>query len=193
MPVDPIDGSYGITGRRGVVLSIEESLDPERARHYADILVHADRSAVSKLHAFSARGYGYDTDNDRILVHDNWLAIQGDGTRVDSAFFVEPAYVGLEPFGGDADVKWYQWDGAGWEQTGSGTVTSVGTTPGSCYLEMSGGIASGTYYPCKDTIVVPAAFTVQNAEWVFELYSGIGDEDGVVDGVNLASIWEDVA
>lgn len=193
MPVDPIDGTYGVTGRRGAVLYLEENLDPDRGGFLADFLIHADRTSTPKLHAFSARGYGYDTDNDRILVHDNWLALQGDGTRMDSAFAVEPEYVGLEPFGGDADIKWYQWDGSGWEQTGSGTVTAVGTTPGSCYLEMSAGISSGTYYACKDTIVVFGDATVQNAEWVLQLYTGIGDETGEVDTGVLASRWEDVA
>lgn len=192
MAVDPVAGTYGVDGRRGVVYDVEERLDRDRGGFVVDFLIHADRTRTPKLHAFSARGYGYDSTNDRILVHDNWLALAGDGTRVDSAFFVEPTYVGLEPFEGDADIKWYQWDGAGWEQTGEGQVTAVGTTPGSCYLELGAGISAGTYYPCKDTIVVPAAFTDQTANWVLELYTGIGDEDGEISPGVLSATWEDV-
>lgn len=192
--VDPIEGTYGVEGRRGVVLSLAEDLSRDRSAGFnVDLLIHADRSAVAKLHAFSCRGYGYDSDNDRILVHDNWLGLAGDGTRVDSAFVVEPAYVGVEPFGGDARVKWYQWDGSGWEVTGTGVVTAVGTTPGSCYLELATGIATGTYYPCKETIVVPVAISEQDAAWVLQLYAPIGDEDGEYEPGTRTSLWEDVA
>lgn len=192
LAVDPILGTYGVAGRRGACLAVEEALSRERPKFFVDFLIHADRTITPKLHAMIARGYGYDSDNDRILVHDNMLAIPGDGTRMDSAFFVEPEYVGLEQFGGDLRVQWLQWDGLGWETTGTGVVTAVGTTPGACYLEMSGGIATGTYYPCKDTIVTSVPFTDQDAAWALELYSGIGDDSGEVDtGVN-AAVWEDL-
>lgn len=192
LAVDPILGTYGVAGRRGVGLAVEEDMSRNRPRFFLDFLIHADRTITPKLHSISARGYGYDDTNDRILVHDNWLGLLTDGSRVDAAFFREPAYVGLLPFGGNLRIKWYQWDGAGWEQTGTGVVTAVSTTPGSCYLEMSAGIATGTYYPCKDTIVVSVAYTAQDAAYALQLYAGIGNDAGHYTGTTPTATWEDL-
>lgn len=192
VPVDPMSGEYGISGRRGVVLGVEEQMGRERSKFLVDFLIHADRTATPKLHSISAEGYGYDSDNDRILVRDNWLALAGDGTRLDSAFFVEPAYVGLVAFGGSARIKWCQWDGSGWAFTGTGVVTAVGTTPGSCYIEMSAGIATGTYYPCKATIVMGAEIATQDAAWVLQLYTPVAAENGEYDTGLRSAVWEDV-
>lgn len=177
--VDPA-GGYGVENRLGIVTSTNEDL--ASGSKTLDILVLADASITPKLHAISARGIGFDTTNNRIYVEDNWLSLETGGTWSDAALFVEPTYTGIDAFGGNARVQWLQWDGSSWSITGSATVTSVVTTPGSSYIQLSGA-PTGTYWAYMDTIVVLDRYADQTANsWPTVLYAPICDEAGLYGG-----------
>jgi len=172
--VDAVGSDYGVTSRRARIVAVEERFGRDRSRFLIDFLVYAERSTVPRVHGPSARGRGFDSDTDTILVDDDWLGIGNDWS--DAAAFVEPSYVGLAGFGGDLNVKWWQWDGTGLAVTGSGVVESVDTTPGSSSITLSS--MTGTYNPCMDTIVVPVEVDEQAAAYALQLFAGIAAENG---------------
>lgn len=179
--VDPI-GEYAVVNRIAIVTSCTTTMGINEGTKTVDLLVLADRSSTPRLHAPSAQAYGYNSATRLMSVRDNWLGIEADGWS-DAAGFVEPTYDGIVPYGGDAVVVWWQWDGDTWSQTGSGTVDAVVTTPGAATLHFSAPI-TGTYYRDMDTIVVLAPTTTANAAWVDALYAPICDDAGE---------WTDVA
>lgn len=176
-----------------IQLALERNLDLRIARYNPEIarsnlrLARARYEPVffgSGIRNFSSSPGGIDAEN---------RPFPGtESTYSDAAFFVEPDYVGVQPFGGDARVKWAQWDGNAWQFTGTGVVTAVSTTPGDAYLELGAGIATGTYHACKDTIVMSVDFTEQDASWVLELYAGIGDDAGEYTPGTKTARWEDL-
>lgn len=172
--VDPVASGYGVTARRARIIAIEEDLGRDSSSFRVDFLAYAERTTTPRVHAPVARGYGFDSDTDTILVRDDCLGLGGGW--IDAAAFVEPSYVGLDQYGGDLDIHWWQWDGTGWSATGSGTVQSVSTTPGACSITVSD--LSGVYYPCQDAIILPTTVDLQTAEWGLALFVGVGDEDG---------------
>ena len=172
--IDPVATTYGVTARRARILAVEEDLGRDTSAFKVDFLAYAERTTTPKVHAPVARGYGFDSDSDTILVYDDCLGL-GSGWS-DAAAFVEPTYVGIEQYGGDLDIHWWQWDGTGWSATGSGRVQSVTTTPGSASITVSD--LSGTYYPCQDAIVLPGTIDNQTAEWGLALFVAVGDEGG---------------
>jgi hypothetical protein len=185
--VDAVANEYGVTARRARILAVEEDFSRQGSRFSIDFLAYAERTTTPRLHGPIAQGYGFDSDTDEILVLDDCLGL-GNGWN-DAAAFVEPTYVGLLPFGGNLDVHWWQNDGSGWSVTGSGTVSSVTTTPGSSRLAITG--ITGVYYPCADAIVMPTTIDVQSAAYAQALFVGIADEDGS-DGTGPNQRFEDV-
>ncbi|MBK6920474.1 MAG: hypothetical protein IPH07_23945 [Deltaproteobacteria bacterium] len=179
--VDP-SGSYGVENRLAVVTGVRTTMGVNEGITTVDLLVFADRSNTPRLHAFSARGIGYDEATDDLYVADNWLGIESDGTWSDAAFFTEPLYTAIAQYGGDAVIEWWQWDGETISQTGAGTVSSVSTVSGSSRIRLTS--TSGTYYRDMDTIVVLRPTTTANAAWIDALYSPI---------CNDAGTWTDVA
>lgn len=172
--VDAVASEYGVTSRRARIVAVEERFSRDRSQFLVDLLVYAERTTVPRVHGPSARGRGFDSDTDTILVHDDWLGIGGGWS--DAATFVEPSYVGLDQFGGALAVKWWQWDGTGLAVTGSGVVESVDTTPGSSTITLSS--MTGVYRPCMDTIVVPTDVDEQTAAYALQLFAGIAAENG---------------
>lgn len=179
--VDP-SGVYGVEDRLAVVTGVRTTMGVDEGITTVDLLVFADRSNTPRVHAFSARGLGYDDSTDDLYVDDNWLGIESDGTWLDASFFTEPLYTGIVQFGGNAVIEWWQWDGETMSQTGSGTVSSVTAAVGASRIRLTS--VSGTYYRDMDTIVVLRPTTTANAAWVDALYSPISNDAGT---------WVDVA
>lgn len=179
-------GAYGITSMAGIVVGTRLSLADGVTT--CKIFVHDDTDQLPRLHAVSARGIGYDDDNDYLYVADNWLAVPTAGTWADSAFFVEPSYSGIEAIGGDATIDVYQWNGESWDLNVTATVDDVVTTEGAAYLELSS--VSGTYYYAMDTIVVFRPADVQTAQWVLDLYGVTCNSAGTFDSGTAGYPWE---
>lgn len=188
--VDAAASEYGVTGQRARITAVEEVFHRDKSKISLDFLVYADGSRVPRVHAPSARGCGFDSDTDEILVHDDWTGI-GSGWS-DAAHFVEPSYVGLAPFGGQLRIKWTQWDGSGWSWNGEGLVESVTTTPGSSRIRLASGSMTGVYRACMDTLVVPVDVNAQTAAWAQQLFVGIGDESGEVAAGVPNHLFEDI-
>ncbi len=176
--IDAAASEYGVTGQRARITAVEERYDRDGSRIAIDFLVYADGSRTPRVHAPSARGYGYDSDTNEILVRDDWTGIGGEWS--DAAAFVEPSYVGLPAFGGQLRIKWAQWDGSGWSFNGEGLVESVTTTPGAARIRLVSASITGTYRPCMDTLVVPVDVNSQTAAWGQQLLVGVADESGEV-------------
>lgn len=185
--VDPVAAGYGVTARRARIYSVEEDLSRERSRFKLGIVAYAERTSTPRVHAPIARGYGFDSDEDRISVYDDCLGLGGG--RSDAATFVEPDYVGLEPFGGNLEIAAWQWDGTGWAVTCTGVVQSVVTTPGASSIRLAS--ITGTYYPCMDTYLVPVGVDLQTALYAQTLFVGIGNESGTT-GPGPNQRFEDV-
>lgn len=175
--VDPNGGTaYGVTNRLAIVTSMTRTFGVDSHELVVDLLVLADRTTTPRYHAVIARGVGYDSVTSQLYVADNWAALDSD-TWSDAAAFAEPSYVGIVPFGGNAEIVCWQWDGNTWSAGMAADVVSVTTTAGGAYLTLAN--ESGTYYRDMDTWVVlrPAGDTA-NAAWVAALFSPICDDAG---------------
>lgn len=167
-------GEYGVTGFLGIVtrVSVDASGPPVKR---LDLLVHASSAVSRRYHAPVAKGIGWDPSTNRIYCEDDFLGL-ADGT-LDVSDFIEPSWSSV---GGSASIKWYQWDGAGWSETGQGTVSSVSAVAGACYIQLSGA-PSGAYYKSRDTLIVMREHANQSADWVKAIYAPVCDEDGEFD------------
>lgn len=210
--IDP-SGAYGVTSAIGRILSVRRRIS--YGQDEVDILVTPQTSGQSAPphHAPSALVRGFDTDNERILVHDSWLGFEnanddefgaiGFGTIgsavigneyggwSDASFFVEPSYIGADPFGGNAVIRLLQFDGSSWSFTSTMTVQSVQTTPGNSWIQVA--TLPGTYNVYAPSIVVMAPWDSQTAAWVRAVYCPIGDSVGVYGaGNDDVPRWGDV-
>lgn len=174
--VDP-RGTRGITNRLAIVTAVTVTMGPREGTTTLDLLVLADRSITPRLHAPVAVGTSYDSTLLRAYVLDNYFSIESDGTWSDAGHFSEPSYTGIAAIGGLPNVAAIQWDGDTWSQTATASLTSVVTTPGSSYLQLSH--VTGTIYRDMDTLwVLQARDEAENAAWVEALFAPICDDDG---------------
>lgn len=176
--VDP-RGYYGVVNRLAVVTALRVDLaDGMRGNGgtaSVDLLVFDDSAATPRYHAPVAVCIGYDSATQRLITAPEGLGAVGGG-----ALFVEPQVDGVVPFGGDAVIECWQWDGSTWAQTCSGTVDSAAAG----YVQLTGPI-TGTYYRDRDTIGVLRPTATANAAWVDAIFSPISS------GTN--GQWTDVA
>lgn len=165
-------GVYGVTNRIAIVTAVRVDLaDGLRGRGgtaSVDLLVIDDGASNPRYHAPIAVAIGYDSATQRIITSTEGFGVPGGG-----ALFVEPAIDGIVPFGGDAVVEGWQWDGSTLAQTFSGTVDSAAAG----YVQLTGAI-TGTYYRDRDTILVLRPTTTANAAWVDTIFSPISGDDG---------------
>ncbi|MEM6988923.1 MAG: hypothetical protein AAF721_00455 [Myxococcota bacterium] len=179
-------GEYGVSQMAGVIVGTRLSLADGVTT--CKVFVHEASNGFPRMNAVSARGIGYDDDEDRLYVADNWLAVPTAGTWSDAAYFVEPGYIGLDPIGGDARIVAIQWNGESWSLNLTATVDSVDTTPGASYLQLSN--ITGTYRYAMDTIVLFLDAGAQTAQWVLDLYGVTCTEAGTFDGGTAGYPWE---
>lgn len=172
-------GQYSVTNRLAIVTALRVTLDEgyhgKGGTASVDLLVLDDGGATPRYHGPVAQAFGYDSATHRIYIAPDSFGL-GSGAE---AFFVEPTYDGVTPFGGDAVIECWQWDGETLAQTCSGTVASAGAG----YIELTGAI-TGTYYRDRFTIVVLRPTTTANAAYVDTIYSPVCDAAGQ---------WTDVA
>lgn len=177
------DGHYGINAYTGIIVRKREDTSSDGEGVTVDILVQDTVSRGFQLLAPMAIARGIDTDNNRILCHDNWARVAVDGWS-DVAQFVEPTWSSI---GGDADVQGWWVHSRSSTPDWSGTVESVLTTPGSAYLQLSGAV-SGTYLRDRTYVVLLTPFASQGAAWVRALIATVGDSTGYF-GSTRSSRW----
>lgn len=169
------DGTYGVTNHVGFVTSVNYDCDKEEAD--VELLVQDTGAEGFRFYAPVARSYHYDTTNFVLYCYDDYYRI-GYGHN-DVAWFAEPSWSSLA---GDMDVELLQYDGNTWTGGIYGTVTSVNAVAGDSYIQLDGALTGGTYYPQKDTLVVPREYTNQGATWALALFAPLANEDGEVNG-----------
>lgn len=173
--VDP-RGTVGITNRLAIVTAVNVEMGLDEGVTKLDLLVLADRTITPRLNAPVAVGFRWDAATSTAYVHDNYFGFE-DPDWSDAAAFAEAEYDGIDPFGGDAIVAGYQWDGDSLQLRITGTVSAVSTTPGAASLRLTG--TSGTAYRDMDTLwVLRSKATANNGAWVEALHAPICDDDG---------------
>lgn len=185
------EGTYGITQMIACVTGVRTPLRPEEGEPHAylDLLVYANTASTPRLHAMSARGFGIDTDNNRIYTRDNWLGFFGAPWPGDNTFFTEPDLAGIDALGGDLDLTIIQWDGA-WRTPIAGVqVTGTGSDGTGDYVQLDG--APSEYFHRMDTIIIASQRGTQAAQWALDYYGVTCAEDGQF-GATDGFRWEDL-
>ena len=170
-------GVYGVVAFTGVVTDVTRVPKGkgagDSAYSTARIFVHAENS-TRVLYSPVARAKGYDSENNRILIYDDYL----ETGENDADLFSEPSWSSL---GGDANISIYQWDRRSWTLRGHSIVSSVNAEVGDSYLQLDDALGF-TYYRDQDTLIVFRSYSGQDAAWVLGLFSPTADEDGLVAG-----------
>jgi hypothetical protein len=174
-------GFYGVSVATGIVLS----RIPNTKRETIALEVMMAAETEWRMWAPSAVVTEYDETNPyRLMCLDDALGDRGGGLDVEG--FIEPAY-SVE--GGDADIEIFEFDGTAWVGGIFGVVSSIGTTPGSTYIELTGALTGGPWNSDRHHIVVLREWGAQNAAWVKRWHAPICAKDGTHTGAQPGIKW----
>lgn len=155
-------GSYGITDALGIVTRVDVNTDREVYR--VSVLCFADSTSPTVLRYFAPVGRvkSYDDASFILTLYDDadFLDHGDDGLdEVDG--FAQPSWASGS---GNAVVRLYHYDRAGWVAGQTGTVSSVSAANRTITLTAA---LSATYTQRdRDTLVVLEAYDAQTASWV---------------------------
>lgn len=167
-------GFYGVSVAVGRVISRDANTKNETIRF--DVMMAAETDF--RMWAPSAVVTEYDETNPyRLMCEDDGFGDRGGGLDVEG--FIEPAY---SDEGGDADVEIFSFDGSTWNGGIFGVVDSIGTTPGSSYIQLTGPLTGATWLSDQHHVVVLREWGAQNAAWVKRWHAPICAEDGTHTG-----------
>ena len=162
-------GQYGVSAAAARVIS--RVFDAAKRSVTLTMLVGDD--AAMRLYAPAALVTSYDSATYRLHCADDWLDDRTDELDVDG--FIEPSW---SSEGGNASIEVLQFDGASWTGGIYGTVTSVNSVAGSCYLQLASALTGAAYYADKITVAVLREWSSQNAAWALRWHGPITEDDG---------------
>lgn len=174
------EGTYGLTGQLGRVLSIERDLRtdmvvtarvlmqpgaPDLQRHFAPLAMVLDDVATLEER--------YDVTARRLYCYGNYFG-RDDDTLSDVEGFACPAWVAPS---GDALLDGYQHDGRSWSKTFSCTVQDVDTSGHS--IRYQAGTFSGQFWERRPTVVCLSSYDTHASDsWVRRVYGVITKPTG---------------
>lgn len=180
------DGSYGMTGQLGRVLSIERDLrtslvvtarvlmqpgDPLQQRLFAPLAAVLTGTATLEER--------YDVAARRFYCHGNYWG-RDDDDLSDVEGFAPPAWLAAT---GDALVYGYQHDGRTWSQTFECLVQDVDTSGHS--LRYQDGSFSGKFWEVRPTLLMLAPWDDQDTDsWTRQIYGVITKPSGIFGGAD---------